>query len=86
MPRTFKSNQRYIMNKGWADYYSQVDDSNPDGKRYEFCKSVSGSKGCYIADCWMMNKDGNVHPGYSNSPVPMNINSLTEFNSDTEQY
>jgi hypothetical protein len=86
MSKKFKSNQVYILDKDWADYYSQVDDHNPDGKRYDFCKSVKGSSGCYIADCWICDKNGNIHPGYCDSPVPMNINSLTELIHNSEVY
>lgn len=72
----FLNNQLYRLNKEWAEHYSQADEFNPSGIKYEFAKSTSYAGGAYIADCWIMNTEGNVHPGYNSSPVPLNISAL----------
>ena len=72
----FKSNTVYLLNEGWGDYYSQVDEFNPDGIRYDRAKATTGSTGMFITDCWICDRYGNRHPGYSNSPVPVRWDSI----------
>jgi len=73
---TFESSTVYKLSQDWANYYSQVNEYCPEGKRYEYARSVKSAKGNHVADCWIVDEHGKRHPGYSTSPVPMNINAL----------
>ena len=44
--------------------------------RYNCYTPVEYANGCTLGDCWVCDKDGNIHPGYNVSPVPVSIESL----------
>lgn len=46
------------------------------GTGYGHALSTSDVDGCFIADCWIVDAEGNRHPGYDESPVPMRISDL----------
>lgn len=48
------------------------------GTGFDHALSVSGSDGCIIADCWIVNAAGERHPGYCESPMPQNIDALVK--------
>jgi hypothetical protein len=64
-------NRLYKLNSSDQEYYNQHPYSG-----YIYAKPVDYAVGHYIGDCWIVNKDGEIHPGYNCSPVPFNINSL----------
>jgi len=33
----------------------------------------------YTGDCMVCDSDGNIHPGYSNSGVPVHVDALSEI-------
>lgn len=76
MLEPFKDGTIYILNKTWADHYSEVDEFNPNGTRYDRAKPVKGSTGCWMTDCWICDREGNIHPSYCNSPVPVGSGSV----------
>jgi len=45
------------------------------GWRYDCYMPVSTGN-CCIVDCWVCDKHGNIHPGYSESPVPVCVSNL----------
>jgi len=48
-----------------------------DPERPEYnCYSPADSGDWSIMDCWVCDKQGNIHPGYNVSPVPVNAESL----------
>jgi len=49
-----------------------------DYGEYVFAAPVGPLEGLYVIDCWLVNKDGEVHPGYSVSPVPIRVQYLGE--------
>ncbi|MBS7671426.1 hypothetical protein [Croceicoccus gelatinilyticus] len=66
---TFQSHTRYRLKD--PEHY---DDEY--GKGYDHVEAYEGADGCYIADCWVVNAKGDIHPGYAESPIPINFNSL----------
>lgn len=34
------------------------------------------AKQCWLADCWIVDKDGNTNPGTSNCPVPAHLKNI----------
>ena len=44
------------------------------GQGYCLCRPVGGEYP--ITDCWIVNADGEVHPGLCNSPVPVRIEDV----------
>ena len=43
-----------------------------------FCPCEYVTPNCVIGDCWVCDKNGNVHPGYSNCGVPVCRENLGE--------
>jgi len=66
---TFKANTSYKLKE--ADRY---DDEYGEG--FDRVETYEGTDGCYIADCWIVNEAGEVHPGYNDSPVPVRFDDI----------
>jgi len=47
----------------------------PKDRKYD-CYSPCMSGDYEIVDCWVCDESGNVHPGYSCSGVPVDVDSL----------
>lgn len=53
-----------------------------DEKRYRFIEPAyqdmddEQAEKCWLADCWIVDKDGRRNPGTSNCPVPINISNI----------
>ncbi len=61
--------------------YPLVDPERYDdeyGEGYAFAKAVEGSDGCYVTDCWIIDRSGNVHPGLAESPVPIRYDDVID--------
>jgi hypothetical protein len=46
------------------------------GKHYVYAEPVDYADNSYLGDCWITDCIGNVHPGYSISPVPVMASQL----------
>ena len=49
------------------------DDEKP---RYNCYLPVDYANDCVTGDCWVCDKNGNIHPGYNVCPVPINADML----------
>ena len=70
--QTLKYGYRYELNDDWKEYY---DDNG--GVGYHYAEPVKYANDCIIGDCWIVNAQGQRHPGFDVSPVPHNISSLS---------
>lgn len=43
------------------------------------CYSPDDDFDGYCCDCWVCDAEGNIHPGYDNSPVPVHEDKIGEF-------
>lgn len=66
---TFKGGTRYRLLDP-----QRYDDEMGEG--YAWAESVQGADGSRIADCWICNDRGEVHPGYDACPVPILFEDL----------
>lgn len=46
------------------------------GQGYAYAQSYGNCDGMIITDCWIVDKDGNIHPGMDESPVPVHIDDV----------
>lgn len=78
----FKNNKLYKLNQNWCEYYDDLTDGkgNPC-TGYHYAKVAPDIRGLdpYIVDCWIVNKEGKVHPGFNASPVPINKVSVEKI-------
>lgn len=51
------------------------DKNTEEGKKYK-CFSPCSSGNFEIVDCWVCDEQGNVHPGYNTSGVPVHTSVL----------
>lgn len=72
----WKKGQKYELTQPWKDHYDGCDDGegNPC-VGYHYAKAAHTGEFA-ICDCWIVNDRGRVHPGFCNSPVPVNHNSV----------
>jgi hypothetical protein len=56
-----------------SDYMTKEDE-----RRYRYITPAYGedSRDCFMADCWIVDKHGNVNPGTNVSPVPVRLSSI----------
>ena len=47
-------------------------------RKYDCYCPVDYAHGCVMGDCWVCDERGEIHPGYCNSPVPVDVDSLGE--------
>lgn len=62
---------KYEFNDDWKDYYNDLDNVG-----YYYAVPNEGTNNVLIGDCWIVNKNLEVHPGFENSPVPHHINDF----------
>lgn len=48
------------------------------GKPKFNCYAAAHTGNFEIVDCWVCDQNGNMHPGYNVSPVPVNTSNLGE--------
>lgn len=70
MHKTMHYGYRYKVKKSSA-YWEQY-------ARYKYAQPVAYADKCVIGDCWIVDDRGDIHPGYSNSPVPLCVQALSE--------
>lgn len=63
---------RYELNDEWKEYYD-----NQGGVGYHYAVPTDYADNCIIGDCYIVNTEGRIHPGFNVSPVPHNISSLS---------
>ena len=66
---TFKSNTRYALK-------DPTHRDNDEGQGYGYAETLTYADGTYIADCWITNADGDIHPGYAESPIPVRFDDV----------
>lgn len=65
----FRTGQSYALRD--ADRY---DDEHGIG--YGRVETYGECEGMYITDCWVVNEEGEIHPGYSESPIPVRFDDV----------
>ena len=65
--KVFKFGKRY-----------KIINPDPEDAPYLYVEPVEYADGTWLGDCWMVDKHGNVHPGYNVSPVPFHRDSVKE--------
>lgn len=53
-------------------------DDEDFGEGYGLALAADGTDGCVIADCWIVNRQGEIHPGYRESPVPVRYQDVVD--------
>jgi hypothetical protein len=48
------------------------------GEGYDHVETVGECDGMIITDCWPVNAKGKIHPGYTESPIPVHIDDIAE--------
>lgn len=43
--------------------------------KYKFLRATHYNT-CPQGDCWIIDSEDNIHPGYENSPIPVDINDV----------
>lgn len=79
MKRVFESGKTYELNDSWKSYYDEQEDENGElHTGYHYAQIAFDPKGAsiYVADCWIVNQKGERHPGFSETPVPVNIDQV----------
>ncbi len=57
-----------------GNIYRLKDTTNYDddhGQGYDCVETFSPEDGYFVRDCWIVNEQGEVHPGYDAEPVPV---------------
>lgn len=54
----------------------RYDDEYGEGFAYAAVADETPPDGCWMADCWIVDKHGAVHPGYDQNPVPIRSEDL----------
>ena len=66
-------------------------DDEDHGVGFDHIETYGECDGMFITDCWVVNAEGEVHPGYESSPVPVRFDDveaetdLPAVNSDKER-
>ena len=47
-------------------------------EKYNCYTPTDHADSCGLGDCWVTDEQGNIHPGYNNSPVPIHVARLGE--------
>ena len=66
---TFKSNTVYALQDP-----ERYDDE--EGQGYDRVETYGACDGMFITDCWIVNADGEIHPGYAECPVPVRYDDV----------
>lgn len=70
---------RFEASKIYRKLGSPFDDESPE---FDCVMPVEDDNGHYtVVDCWIVNRWGGSHPGYSISPVPILVDRLGELAS-----
>lgn len=77
--KNFEEGKVYELSQDWKDYYDEQNDGSGNFCiGYHYAKPVH--TGDYsICDCWIVNKEGEIHPGFNVSPVPVNRDSIVRL-------
>ena len=69
-------NKLYKLIPSFCKLYDQADDGKGNACiGYHYAKPIY--TGDYnLCECWIVNKEGKVHPFFKNSPVPVNRDSI----------
>jgi len=52
---------------------------DPEDERYCYAVPVDYADGMWLGDCWIVDENDKIDPGYSVSPVPFHIDSLQDI-------
>ena len=66
---TFKSNTVYRLKdpERYDDEY---------GVGFDRIETYGDCDGMFITDCWVVNSEGDIHPGYESSPMPVRYDDV----------
>lgn len=72
----FEKGKKYKLMPEQQEYFDSIDDGkgNPCVGYHYAIAAMTGK--FYCCDCWIVNKEGEVHPGLLNSPVPVRADHL----------
>lgn len=56
--------------------YELVEPYDAENPAYTLALTSEYAAGTRVADCWLFNADGELHPGYAISPVPIAIEQV----------
>ena len=71
-PRPMRENLIYKAKRG------HIHDDSKEGKKYN-CYRPALTGNFIILDCWVCDEAGNIHPGYSASPVPVHVANIGTY-------
>ena len=54
--------------------YELLEPYDADHPAYTLALTSEFAAGTQVADCWIFNASGELHPGYAISPVPIRLN------------
>lgn len=66
--------KRFIKNRIYKCNHNNIQACQGKYKYVKPCHSDNGQY--YAVDCWIVDRFGNIHPGYNVSPVPVNCENI----------
>lgn len=66
---TFKTGMTYALKDP-----SAYDDDYGEG--YGYAQAYGDCTGMFMTDCWIVNAQGEIHPGLNDQPVPVRFDSV----------
>lgn len=66
---TFKSGMTYALKDS-----SSYDDEYGEG--YGYAQAYGDCTGMFMTDCWIVNEQGEIHPGLNDQPVPVRFEDV----------
>lgn len=58
--------------------YRAEEPHDPERPEFDCYMPATDMEECWMADCWICNEFGEVHPDYNVSPVPVHAGSICE--------
>jgi hypothetical protein len=72
--KKFPTTGIYAVIGGICDVYYLTE---RDSRRYRYITPAEyATPQCWMADCWIVDKNGNINPGTDNSPVPFALDQI----------
>ena len=59
--------------------YELVEPYDAENPAYILALTSEFAAGARVADCWLFNANGELHPGYAISPVPIAIEQVKQW-------
>ena len=72
--KRYPTNGIYTVKGGLPEEYYLTAEAR---RRYRYVKPADyAMPQCWLADCWIVDKQGHINPGTCNSPVPIAIDQI----------